>query len=114
MHELGLVVYVIDAIEELAKENNLTHVASVTLEVGEVSAIVPEFITDCWEVSRTKSELLKETEIRMEMLPAVTICNTCEKTYSTLEFAKICPHCGSSDTQLLRGNEFNIKEIEAC
>ena len=114
MHELGLVVYVIDAVEELAKENNLTQVASITLEVGEVSSVVPEFFTDCWEFSHQKSELLKDTELRIEMLPAVTICNACEKTYSTLEFAKKCPHCGSDDTQLLRGNEFNIKEIEAC
>ena len=114
MHELGLVVYVIDEIEQLAKENNLTQVASVTLEVGEVSSIVPEFITECWEISCKKSELLKDAEIKIEMLPAVTICNACNKTYPTLEFAKICPHCKSDYTQLLRGNEFNIKEIEAC
>mgnify|MGYP003590434717 CR=1 FL=1 len=114
MHELGLVVYVIDAVEQLAKENNLTQVSSITLELGEVSSVVEEFFTDCWEFSHKKSELLKDTELRIERLPAVTSCNACGKTYPTITFKKLCPHCGSLDTQLLCGNEFNIKEIEAC
>lgn len=114
MHELGLVVYVIDTLEQLAKDNSLTEIASVTLELGEVSSIVPEFFTDCWEYSHKKSELLKNAELKIEMLPAVTICNSCSKTYSTLVFKKLCPFCASTDTELLYGNEFNIKEIEAC
>ncbi len=48
----------------------------------------------------------------MEKLPAVTWCDDCKKTYPTVEHGKICPHCGSPQTWLLQGNEFNIKEIE--
>lgn len=36
MHELGVVFYVIDDVEKVAKENNVQRVHSVTLEVGEV------------------------------------------------------------------------------
>jgi len=48
MHELGTILYVIRTVEELAEENKLTSIASVTLEVGEVSGIVPEFLVDYW------------------------------------------------------------------
>ena len=41
MHELGTIVYVIETIEKLAEEEKLTRVGSITLEVGEVSGIVP-------------------------------------------------------------------------
>ena len=41
MHELGTIVYVIETIEKLAEEEKLTKVGSITLEVGEVSGIVP-------------------------------------------------------------------------
>ena len=40
MHELGIVLHVIDQVEELAKENNVSKVTRLTLEVGEVSSIV--------------------------------------------------------------------------
>ena len=47
MHELGVVFHVIESVENIGKENQLTKVASVTLEVGEVSGVVPSYLTDC-------------------------------------------------------------------
>ena len=41
MHELGTVFYVIQEVEKVVEENHLTQVASVTLEVGEVSGNNP-------------------------------------------------------------------------
>ena len=113
MHELGTIIYVIDTIEKLAKEQELTEVQSITLEVGEVSGIVPSWLTDFWTYARKKSELLKDTELLIEDLKAVTFCEDCKGTYSTVEFAKVCPYCKSEKTYLLTGNEFNIKEIVA-
>ena len=45
---------------------------------------------------------------------SATMCEDCGKTYSTVQYAKICPHCGSSATYLLEGNGFSIKEIEGA
>lgn len=114
MHELGLVVHIIKTVEELAAEQNLTEVASITLELGEVSSVLSDYLVDCWNYSHKKSELLKETELKLEMIPAVTLCEDCEKTYSTVEYKKKCPYCGSMFTHLVSGDEFNIKQIEAC
>ncbi len=114
MHELGVVFHVIKKVEEVAKENDITEIKSVTLEVGEVSTVIEDYLRKCWKWSvEKKSELLKETELIVEKISAVTFCEECEKTYATVEHGKICPHCGSARTYLLTGNEFNIKEIEA-
>ena len=53
MHELGIVFHIIDTIEEIAKEQNLKKVASVTLEVGEVSTVIPSYLEDCWKLKST-------------------------------------------------------------
>ena len=42
MHELGIIVHVMRTVEEVAAENNLTEIRSVTCEIGEVSGVVPE------------------------------------------------------------------------
>ena len=113
MHELGTVFYVLDRVEELVKEHELEKVGSVTLEVGEVSGIIPRFLTDYWEYAKKKTTYLQEAELKIETIHAVTYCQNCGETYSTVEFAKICPHCKSDNTFLLTGNEYTIKEIEA-
>ena len=81
MHELGTVFYVIEQVEKICKENELTVVGSVTLEIGEVSGIIPEFIVDCWNWARAKNELMKNAELKIETLEAVTYCEDCQKTY---------------------------------
>ncbi len=114
MHELGTVLYIIDQVEKVVEENSLTQVASVTVQIGEVSGIIPDYITDAWKWAIKESKYLKDTELKVEKLEAVTFCEDCKKTYSTVKYAKICPYCGSEKTYLVTGNEYAIKEIEAC
>ena len=114
MHELGIVFHVIKSVEEIAQENELTKVSAVTLSIGEVSGIVPSYLTDCWRWAADRSDLLRGAELRVETIDAVTVCNACGRTYPTVENGRTCPHCGSDDTVLLRGNEIEVKEIEAC
>lgn len=114
MHELGIVFHIIKSVEAVARENALTKVASVTMEVGEVSTVIPSYLTDCWKWAAEKSELLKGAELLVETIPAVTFCEDCQKTYSTVAHGKTCPFCGSPNTYLVLGQEVNIKEIEAC
>ncbi len=114
MHELGVVFHVIKTIENLAKENELTEIKSVTLEIGEVSTVIEDYLRKCWKWSvEKKSVLLKDTELLVEKIPAITYCEDCKEQYGTVEHGKICPHCGSQNTYLVQGNEFLIKEIEA-
>lgn len=40
MHELGVVFHIIDSLEEVAKENDVTQIQSVTIEIGEVSTVI--------------------------------------------------------------------------
>ncbi len=114
MHELGIVFQIIDSLEAVGKENKLKEVANVTLEIGEVSGVVESYLKDCWRWASDKSELLRGAELLTEKIPAVTYCEDCRNTYGTVKYGKICPFCQGEHTYLVSGNEFNIKEIEAC
>ena len=104
MHELGIVLHVIDEVEALAKENDVQKVTRLTLEIGEVSTVIPSYFTDCFN--------WKDTELKIETIEAVSFCEDCGCRYKTTEYAKKCPECGSVNTYLLTGNETNIKDME--
>lgn len=111
MHELGVVFYVVRDVKQVAEENNAKRVESVTLEIGEVTGIVNELLRDCWNWARKKEPIMDAAELIIETVPAVTHCEDCGEDYETVKYAKICPRCGSGNTYLLQGREFNIKEI---
>ena len=113
MHELGIVFYIIRDVKEVAEQHGVGHVSAVVMDIGEVTTIVPQYLQDCWRWAADKEELLKGCELRINTIPAVTYCDCCHREVGTLEHGKICPHCGSDKTWLLRGNEVEIKEIEA-
>ncbi len=113
MHELGIVFHIIKTIEEVAEEQKLTKVSKVVLEVGEVSTVIPEYLQDCWKWACKKSELMNGSELVNETIKAETYCEDCQRTYETVKYAKICPYCNSENTYLIKGNEVQIKEIEA-
>ena len=74
MHELSTIHYVIDTVEKLAVENQLTKIGSVTLEVGEVSGIIPHFLSDYWEYAKKKTTYLQDAELKIETIHAFTYC----------------------------------------
>ncbi len=111
MHELGVVFHIADSVVKIAEENQAEHVHSVTLELGEVSTVIPEYLLDVWKWNCKRVPLLEGCELLVEQIPAVTYCENCQQTYATVPQGKICPHCGSDRTWLQTGNEVNIKEI---
>ena len=64
MHELGIIVHVMRTVEEVAAENNLTEIRSVTCEIGEVSGVVPEYMTDCWGYARTAEKHIPQSSMQ--------------------------------------------------
>lgn len=113
MHELGIVFHIIKSIEGVAAENRLKKVNAVTIELGEVSGVLHNYLDDCWNWACAKNELMSGAKLNIEVIPAVTFCEDCKGTYETIKHGKICPLCGSESTYLVSGNEINIKEIEA-
>ena len=111
MHELGIVFYIIDGVTEVARANGVTAVSRVTLELGEVSGVVPELLADAWRWAADRTELLRGAELDWEQVDAVTLCEDCGCEYGTVEHGRTCPACGSERTHLLRGRDVSIRDI---
>ncbi len=112
MHELGIVFYIIRDVKKVAEENHCKKVESVTIEVGEVSGVLADYLEDCWNWACNREELMKGCKLVTEVYEAVTFCEDCKGEYRTVAHGKICPRCGSAHTYLLRGTDVTIKQIE--
>lgn len=112
MHELGIVLQIFDVVEEIAKEQNLKKVSSVTLEIGEMSGIMSDYLFECWKAARLDS-FFSQTDLIIENIPAVGKCS-CGEEFQMMKNNRLCPKCGKSDYTIIAGRDFLIKQIEAC
>lgn len=104
--------HIIRDVENVARANGVSRVSSVTLLLGEVSGVVPDLLLDAWRWVADKKPITEGAELIVEPVAAVTHCESCGCDYATVEHGKTCPHCGSDETYLLRGQEVMIKQIE--
>lgn len=111
MHELGIVFHIIRSVEDVARQNNVRRVTAVTLELGEVSGVLEDYLQDCWNWAVSKSDLMRGARLQVAVIPAKTLCEDCGMVYPTVAHGRTCPGCGSGHTHLIQGNETMIRDI---
>lgn len=111
MHELGIVFHIIRSVEDVARQNNVRRVTAATLELGEVSGVLEDYLQDCWNWAVSKSDLMRGARLQVAVIPAKTLCEDCGMVYPTVAHGRTCPGCGSGHTHLIQGNETMIRDI---
>ena len=112
MHEMGTVMYVIRAVNEVCEQNKLSKVASVTLEIGEVSGIIPEYIQNFWHWAVTKEKCLRDAELIIEPIKSrYSLRQLRKKPTKQSNTPRSALTAAARNTWLETGNEYNIKEI---
>lgn len=112
MHELGIVYEVIKVVDHFVKENKITKVEKIVLEVGQLSQAIPRFLEECYPAAVDKTDY-ENTQLEIVSLPAIGKCKECGRTYDIIENRKICPKCKNDTYFIISGEEFNIREIVA-
>ncbi len=112
MHELGIVYQVIKTVDEVMKEQGLTELESITLEIGEMRDIVPKFIEKAWQAVRQTTPY-PDSEMVLDIIPARARCKNCGAVHNVKDIDLECPLCKSLDLEIFSGREFDIKQITA-
>ncbi len=111
MHELGLICKVVERVAAICDEQNIPKVASITLEIGELSGIVPEYMERCFPaVIYDKPRFLK-TKLIIDIVEGIAECDKCHTCFNVIKHEGYCPHCHSFDKRVLSGLDFIVKEI---
>ena len=111
MHEIGILTQVVETVEEAAAANNVKKVGTITLEVGELSGVLPHFLTELFPVVIEGNELFQETKLDLITVPGQGVCSDCNALYNIMHFEGKCPRCGSRRKTVIGGQEFKLKEI---
>lgn len=112
MHELGIVINIVKQMEDYMKQNNLTRIEKLVLQVGQLSEIYPKYLLDVYPLA-VEGTKLEKTELVIDETPGLGSCEDCDFVYNLVENDNTCPLCGSKKFKIISGKEFLIKELHA-
>lgn len=111
MHEVGVLTQIIKSVEDVAAENNINKIAAVSLEIGELSGILPVFMEKYWTIVIEGKPLFEGSELRIEVIPGEGLCNDCNSIYNIMNYEGRCPRCKSFNKTVLGGQDFILKNV---
>jgi len=111
MHEMSIAQSLIDVIKEEMLKHDVRTLRSVRLNIGQMSAIVPDSLSFCFEVITTGTEL-EGTRLIMDIIPLRGYCPNCNDEFEIKEYAFICPSCNSKEIETIAGQDLSIVEME--
>jgi len=110
MHELSIVLSILETVEEQARTHNALKVESLDLVIGSLSGVEMEALEFAWEVA-VPGTILAHTKRNILAVQALARCTSCKHEFNVNELFEPCPECGSFRVEILKGKELQIKSL---
>ena len=107
MHEMGITQNIVSIVSEHAASRRVTR---VRLEIGKLSAVMPDAVRFCFDVV-SKGTVLEGAHLEIVEISGAAKCRSCGQEFPLDQPVGRCA-CGSRDLARLAGEELNIKEME--
>ena len=109
MHELSITRSVVAICAERAGGAQVTR---VTLEIGKLSAVLPDAVRFCFDAC-AKGTAIEGAALEIIETPGRARCRECGAAVALTELVGRCA-CGSADLELVQGEELKIREMEVA
>lgn len=111
MHEVSLILNLLDIVEENVRKFNAKRVTHIYLKVGKLSGAEPELLKSAFEVVK-KGTVIEDATLTLEVIEPLVKCLNCGYEFSPEDMVFICPRCSSAETRILKGEELLLEKME--
>lgn len=111
MHEMSLAAGVLELIEDSARQQKFSRVATVWLEIGQLAAVEPDAMRFCFDAV-ARGSIAQGAQLEIIALPGSGWCAGCAATVALSEVFAACPQCGGHQVTVTGGTEMRVKELE--
>lgn len=103
---------VLETAVRVAKQNDGSRVTKISLKVGVMSGVMPQFMQSFFDVI-SKGTIAEGAELDIQRDPVVFRCRECGRTtvYDELGPEYVCHACGSESLFLVSGRSFQIISV---
>ena len=110
MHELSIVLNVVDMAAEQTRMHNASKVESIELEIGALAGIEMDAFDFAWKAA-IPDTILEGAERIIHEIPAKAHCLLCDHEFEAEYLFGVCPNCGEYRNEIVQGREMRVKTL---
>jgi hydrogenase nickel incorporation protein HypA/HybF len=110
MHELSIVMSIVETAEEKVKEHHAHSVEEIDLVIGDLSGVDSQALDFAWD-SAVKNTVLQNARKNIIHMHGKAKCLECDCEFNIQDLFSQCPLCGEPLLQILQGRELQIKSM---
>jgi hydrogenase nickel incorporation protein HypA/HybF len=110
MLEISVCQSILKAIVEEFPDVQMDQIREIHLKAGILNCLEPYILQKIFKMMIKGTDLENATLI-VEQPSVVVDCDVCGSQFPVVHYVFDCPHCGSSSTTIISGNELEINKI---
>lgn len=110
MHELSIVMSIVDIANEEAVKANVESFSQIELTIGTQSGVVMEALNFAWK-SGVKNSAIENAKLVVHTIQAIAQCSDCGCKFEVENLYDACPECNSLFTDIIQGKELKISAL---
>lgn len=110
MHELSIVMSVVDIANEEAIKAKVEAFSQIELKIGTQSGIEMDAFNFAWPIG-VKDSVLENANLLVHYVQAISECSECGNKFEIENIYDSCPKCNSIFTEVIQGKELKISAL---
>lgn len=110
MHELSIVMSIVEIAEEETRKAGAQKVESIELEIGNLAGVQIDSLEFAWEVA-IKNTVLQQATYYIHQIPGKARCSDCGTEFEMQQLYDACPNCNEYFNDIIQGQELRIKSL---
>ncbi len=110
MHELSIVMGIIEIAEQQAGAANASVIEEIELDIGMLSGIEMDALEFAWKQA-VKQTILQHAVKKINRISAKAKCLDCDTEFAIEKYYDACPVCGRHLLNIIQGKELRVKTL---
>ncbi len=110
MHEMSLVISILDIAEAQAREANAQAINRVNIEVGALAGVENEALQFCFAAAR-RDTMAAAGELVIEVIAGRGTCRHCGQDGPASELMALCVACDEGTLEIFQGRELRVSSL---
>ena len=110
MHELSIVMSIVDLAAKEAAKHHAAAIEEIELDIGHLSGIEMDSFEFAWKQA-VKNTILGTATKKVNRIAGKAKCFDCNTHFDMAQLYDSCPSCGSHLSEILSGKELKVKSL---